>query len=424
MKKGLLTGFAALLVAFTAQANGTGPYVPPPVAAPALDEYVVGGFEASGHIFAGAGWQHFDANGGQSIGSTAAGVASIADINGNYPGIIGGYANTNGRVTGLSQEDMFNFFLDEVELDIAKTFGENIRVRADFGFGSLASYSGPRFRALGANVDVEQAYATANLALGNGVELLLGRFDSPLGFEQNDVINNNVISRSIIYRAFRPHSHTGFRAFYAFSDSFDWMLWAANNPLAHDTGDLVILATDVPSAGTRFNFTWGDEGQESNIALGGAWGQDHANRKSAWSFLGDLSFTWWATDNFAIGGEGIWRQVDTTTAGGLNGKYYGGLLDLHYDFSDVWDGTLRYSYGHDVNGLINAGVGVVPSVGGAAQSLTGVDQQLHEFALGGSYAISDGAKLKVEGGYTYIDPTGAANAQQVFGVAGGFAYAF
>lgn len=445
----ILALVAGLSVGSALMANGTGPA---PKAVAPTQEYVVGGFEASGHIFAGYGWQRFKTNGGLAItnGSTVP-----FDIRGSYPGVLGEYYGTDpitsGAVPGgINREDFAKFFLDEIELDIAKTFGENIRVRGDFDFGSAQLFSGPRFNvnSIGSNgaaagdstvgVVVEQAYVTANLGFGDGLELLLGRFNSPLGFESVDTIANDTISRSIIFRAIRPISYTGLKLYYRFNDTFDWAMWGANNPMIHDTGDTVIgAATDVPLAGTRFGFHWGED-SKSYAAIGGAWGQDHPNVKNGWSWFGSADFNVWVTDDFRIGGEGIVRYIDTITpavAGALNGKYLGGLANLHYNFSDVWDGTLRYSYVLDSGvALANTGILVTPLNGAANQTLTGlggvfyaggaVGQQFHEFVLAANYVITEGAKLRLEGGYTIIDPAFPNNFQHVFGVAGAFGYEF
>ncbi|OGQ44138.1 MAG: hypothetical protein A2W61_01630 [Deltaproteobacteria bacterium RIFCSPLOWO2_01_44_7] len=394
------------------------------------EDSVAGGFEASGHIVTGAGWQRYKVAG-------AAGTAIAFDVNGTAPGVIGQYS-TGGLV---NRDDEFKFFVDEVELDIAKTFGENIRVRADLDFGSQTMHGGPRFNDLGTalggtgvGVLLEQAYATANLSIGNGLEVLLGRFNAPLGFESVDTNKNDTISKSILYRALRPNTFTGVKLYYAFSDLVDWHFYLANNNLTYDDGDALNLNTDIPALGFRLGFNWGEEGKKSTLGWSGAVGQDRANIKRHMSFLGDVDWQWWATDNFAIGGEGIYRQINNTrvTAGSTkNGKYFGALLNLHYDFSDVWDGTLKYAWAHDVNGITSPGlsglgtdVGVTNVFGGGPQSLTGADQMFHEITVAGNYMITDGAKLKLEGGYTLINPTGPANKQHTFGLGGAFAYEF
>ncbi|MDP2599845.1 MAG: outer membrane beta-barrel protein [Deltaproteobacteria bacterium] len=398
------------------------------------ESYVSGGFEASGHIVAGAGWQRL---------KSAAGTTGLTrDITNTVPGVIGEYS-TEAFSAADNKKDEFKFFLDEFELDLAKSFGENIRIRADLDFGSGTMNSGPRFAnatgvgGFGSNVVIEQAYATANLAVGNGVEFLLGRFNAPIGFEKVDVFYNDTISRSAIYRSLRPNTFTGAKVYYAFSDLVDWHVYVVNNgSMNYDNGGLNPAGgqnTDVPAFGTRLGFNWGEEGKKSTFGLSGIVGQDHPNQKKHITFIGDADWQWWVSDNFAFGGEGIYRQIDTTTVGGKNGKYFGALANLHYEFSDVWDGTLRYAYTKDNNGLINAGVGVIPITGAAAQSLTGEKEQIHEIALDGSYDVADGASFRLEGTYSLVIPNGTQPAGQasantaktnIFGFGAVFAYEF
>ncbi|OGQ46758.1 MAG: hypothetical protein A3H42_05320 [Deltaproteobacteria bacterium RIFCSPLOWO2_02_FULL_46_8] len=406
----------------------------------AEESYVTGGFEASGHIVAGAGWQRY------KVPTAVGSATSVArDVNGTIPGAIGNYvvtptaANASTAVDLINREDNFRFFVDEFELDLAKTLGENIRIRADLDFGGNTLNGGPRFQnANGAggsgNVLIEQAYATANIAIGNGLEVLLGRFDIPIGFEKVDVTANDTISRSAIYRALRPNIFTGGKIYYAFSDLVDFNLYLANQILSYNNGGNAFFQSnaDIPNVGLRLGFNWGEEGKKSTIGLSGIWGQDHPNIKKHQSFLGDIDWQWWATDNFAFGGEAIYRQINTTVVGQRNGKYYAGLINLRYDFSDVWDGTLKYAYSRDVNGVNSTGSLVtaayapgVSTPGTAVQSLLGRKSQAHEITLAGNYTITDGAKLKLEGDYSLVRLPGTTNkSQHIFGLAGAFAYEF
>ncbi|MBI5299797.1 MAG: hypothetical protein HY877_05845, partial [Deltaproteobacteria bacterium] len=211
----------------------------------------------------------------------------------------------------------------------------------------------------------------------------------------------------------------------------DLNIYVANQILSYNNGGNVFQSnTDIPNVGLRLGFNWGEEGKRSTVGLSGLWGQDHPNVKKHQSFLGDVDWQWWATDNFAFGGEAIYRQIDwdpATSAGfGRNGKYYAGLVNLRYDFSDVWDGTIKYAYSRDVNGANSAGALVTPAYGtGGVQSLLGMKEQMHEITLAGNYTITDGAKLKLEGDYSLVRLPGTTRKnQQVFGLAGAFAYEF
>src|SRR5579885_245023 len=97
--------------------------------------------EISGNVTTLAGWEHAFKNP----------VFPVSGILGD------GLAGPGGVTT-----DTFGFFVDQVELDLAKSFGENIRIRADLDF------SPHRVNAGGGQVEIEQAYATANIPAGNG----------------------------------------------------------------------------------------------------------------------------------------------------------------------------------------------------------------------------------------------------------------
>lgn len=381
----------------------------------AQENVVVGGFEASGHIFSGAGWQRFRTPGGAQ--------AVTRDVNAQLPGVIGAYADTSATTARVNREDVFRFFIDEVEFDIAKNVGEHIRLRADLDFGSATLYSGARYVIGGGNLFVEQAYAAAMIHWGNGIELMAGRFAVPIGFESVDVVDNDSISRSALYRALRPHYLTGAKIYYPFTNILGLHFYGTNNGFSIDDGDALALTTDIPAVGGRLDWHWGEEGKQHKVGLNALWGQDHGEpRKSAWTFMTDLDFNLWAMEDLAIGGEILYRQINRITLINRNdGKYFGGLLNFHYDLSDIWSGAFKYAYTHDINGVAE----VLSIIAGAPrQSLTGADQSFHEFSLAANYNITEGAKFRLEGSYTFNDPSGNVNNRHIYGFGGGLAYSF
>lgn len=375
-------------------------------AAFAEESYVAGGFEASGHIVTGAGWAHYKNKSGITTPTATGSVAAI-------PGAMGQYTVGN---SAANKGDAFQFFVDEVELDLAKNLGENIRFRADLDFGA----GGMNSRNGNAGVLVEQAYATANIPVGNGVEFLVGRFNAPIGFEKADTNANDTVSYSSVYRALRPNTLTGAKAYYSFTDMVDLNVYVVNNKLNGDGAANGATTTDVPAFGTRVGFNWGEEGQKSTIGFSGVLGNDHAtalpSSKKHFTMLGDVDWNWWVTDAFAFGGEVIFRKINAVT--GSNAKYLGGVANLKYQFNDVWDGTLKYAFTSDLNGN-------TAGVAGATASLTGAEQSFHELALAGAYALADGAKLKIEGDYVINKVVGVTTGKnQIFGVVGAFSYEF
>lgn len=389
----------------------------------AEEKYVTGGFEAAGHVMAGAGFERFNNK-----------VPSYFTFDGDigyYAGPIGKYLN---GVPG-PKDDRFQFFVDEVELDLTKSFGENIRLRADLDFGRAASGSANWVNPF----VLEQAYATANIPAGNGIEFLLGRFNAPIGFEAVDVSENYLISKSVVATGLRPTNLTGLKLYYAFSDLVDLHFYIVNR-LTQDTDASI---NDIPSLGFRLGFNWGDEGTESTLGVSGLFGPETGFSNKHFTFAGDIDLNWWLTESFALGLEAILRKDDAAKAvpglavAGQNTLYMGGLLNLHYVFSDVWDGTLQYVFAKQFRG----GNGGVAAQGDLARlNLTAAQQTIQQLALAGGYAIADGAKFKLEGRFDMVKPStsSAANplgaailpaavpgrTQYVYGAAIAFAYDF
>jgi hypothetical protein len=278
---------------------------------------------------------------------------------------------------------------------------------------------------------LEQAYATANIPVGNGIEFLIGRFNAPIGFEAVDVNENDTISMSVLREGLRPANMTGMKIYYAFSDLVDLHFYVVNT-LYQDSD---IKVNDVPSLGFRLGFNWGEEGTESTFGFSGLFGPESNMSNKHFTFGGDVDLNWWITESFALGLEGVFVRSDavTNTTGvvpGLNTWYFGGLLNLHYVFSDVWDGTLKYAYAQQKQVSPVLAGGPVNLVGLPKMDLTGDRQQVHQITLAGGYAIADGAKLKLEGRFDIVKPStlglvgAAGRTQYVMGGALAFAYDF
>jgi len=365
MKK---VGLVALMAATTLMGVGV-------VQAEKGSKSAAGGLEIGGHLDAVVGWQHDGKNARGGLNTV-----NDADTSGRVGfGQLGDF-----RGAASAKHDTFNFYLDSAEIDLAKSFGENIRIRADLDLGRTLSGT---LNAL----NVEQAYATFNIPAGNGIEVAVGRFNLPIGIESVDRPDNVALSFSNIYRFVRPHSGTGAKLYYAFSDNVDLQIYAVNNLTDRITNGTV-TDTAVPSAGARLGFNWGSEGKKSTLGISGFWGPEGiaagVSTNRHYTFGGDIDFTWNITDKFMLGLEGIYRQdnrggacspVASAQNTGKNCKAYAGQALLDYAFKDNLDGYLRYDYLHDIHG-----------------NYTGFDSQSHVFALGGGYQITDGVKVKAE----------------------------
>ncbi|PIR16610.1 MAG: hypothetical protein COV46_07800 [Deltaproteobacteria bacterium CG11_big_fil_rev_8_21_14_0_20_49_13] len=353
-----VVAIAALALAFGANAE---------------EKYVAGGFEASGHINAGLGFDYIGTNSGALAGGSSGLLRDQWSNAKNY-----------------DKAKDFGFLLDEVELDLTKSFGENIKFRTDLGFGDQAIGS------IWGGVYVKQAYVTANIPAGNGIEWLFGRFDAPIGYEAVDRNDNNTITHSAIYNFnIRPRYLTGMKFYYAFNDSVDWHVWFANNMSdgrINWNGDNKVM----PAIGTRLGYTWGEEAKESTVGLSAAISPEvnAGSKLGRMSFLVDVDFNIWATDAFVIGGEALYRQNDAAK-GTTSTKIFGGILDLNYAFSDVWDGTLKYSILRPNNGGGTSDA-LLSTMAPVANALVVAKGYIQEISVSPAYQITDGAKFRAE----------------------------
>lgn len=366
------------------------------ITANAEEKYVVGGFEASGHINTGFGFSYV----GKDLPANAllSGVGLVRD----------GWSNFTNTPKGTD----YGFLLDEVELDLIKTFGENIKFRADIDFVDPALGGRP------AAEMVEQAYVTANIAAGNGIELLVGRFDAPIGFEAVDRNDNDTITRSAIFNYnLRPRTMTGAKFYYAFTDAVDLHFFVVNN---FNDGVYVFDNNDsVPSFGTRLGYTWGEEGTENTVGLSVLGGSEVAKatpkKLGLFTYMGDLDWNIWFTDAFAVGGEALYR-INAKDTAQTKTTVMAGLLNLHYVFSDVWDGTLKYALVRPDNGTstIDAEFG----------TLVTSKAMLHEIGGAVGYQITDGAKFVAEYRLDWTKYTADATKNLSHAFLGNFAYSF
>jgi len=354
----------------------------------AAESFVVGDFEIFGHIVAGAGYQRFSND-----------PITEWTNDGTFSGVIGAYIpNVAAGVPPSPGQDNFMFYLDDVEIDIVKKFGKNVALRTDLELGRLASGSFWNF-------NLQQAYMTANIPAGNGIEFVIGRAWTEAGFEAEDAYSNEIISWSITSRSnVYPYVVTGLGIHYEFNDLIEFILYASNGI----TNDTTWKMNDIPSFAATLRFNWGEEKKENTVGISPFAGPESGSNRH-WSFGVDVDFNFHVTDALEIGGEGVYRRDNGF--GGPDTDYAGGLIELYYDFTDAWYGVTRYAYFQQFD------------IGNGVLNLTGAKQQIHEAVLAGGYWLNDACVIKAEARFDYIDPAGAAD-QWDLGASLAFAYGF
>ncbi len=399
-------------------------------------ESKAGGLELSGNIDVVTGWQHDGKN-------------SAGDFAGGQLGWFRGFT-APGR-------DTFDFYVDQVELDINKSFGENIRIRADLDFGRQLSGSGRNTNtanpfaipapannfSTNSNFELEQGYVTFNL---KGAEVLIGRFNAPIGYYVVDRADNPTISFSENYNYLTPTNITGGKIYYAFSDLIDWHVYVVNNladsipfgsnlpaPTANgnlgNPGGLTNGAySAIPSWGERLGFNWGADDTKSTLGISYAGGPERFGcnfNPAALTATGcnrhlttivDLDWAVKFTPALLFAGEGTFRQDNAIS--GPNDRAYAAFGLLNYDINSNWRVYGRFGWMQDRNGFYT----------GALNPVTGapMGQNIYDGAVGFGYQIAEGAKMKVEYSPTVFVPRKAPGVGTAWsnGFALEFAYNF
>ncbi len=396
------------------------------------DEYVKGGFEMGGALNTGLGFQYNNSN-AQSVLGTAASVSNLGNAANQYglpvtggvgAGPLGEFSQYNGIALGQKKMS-FEFYSDGVQLNLSKSFGENIRSRVDLVFGAAAYGSSVVTLAPA----IAQAYVTANIPAGNGVEFLAGHFFTPFGYEKVFRNENNTVTHSIVW-TLRPTNFTGVKFYYAFSDLVDLHVFGYNNMRDNMAAS---VSKDMPGYGVTLGFNWGDEGKKSRVDVTGlagpeSWGNvtgGLGDKMGNWAYMGDVSWNWHINDAFTFGGEGLYR-IDAGNTGTPKSKVMAVVGDLNYAFTDVWDGTLKLAYAHQNDTTASVGT-VFANVGSAGLvNALGWRDNVIQGALATQYQIADGAKLQAEFRLDYAKTTNAASPGKTmsYGPIVNFAYAF
>ena len=133
-----------------------------------------------------------------------------------------GNANVPGYAWNTpSKADGFN--LNVIELNLEKTVEASDQWGAGYKVSLLAGPDASLFNTKSpvatANADfaVKQAYVALHAPVGNGLDFKVGVWDTPIGYEVFESINNPNVTRSYGY-TMEPTTHTGVQAAYQFCD--------------------------------------------------------------------------------------------------------------------------------------------------------------------------------------------------------------
>jgi hypothetical protein len=113
----------------------------------------------------------------------------------------------------------------EKTVEAADVWGAGYKV--DLWAGPDANALATQSSGIGGDFAVKQAYVALHAPVGNGLDFKIGVWDTIIGYEVSDSINNPNYTRSYGYSV-EPTTHTGILATYQFCDSFSASAGIAN----------------------------------------------------------------------------------------------------------------------------------------------------------------------------------------------------
>jgi hypothetical protein len=163
--------------------------------------------------------------------------------------------NFNDPASRLNQLREFDFNSNQASLSYARiTIAHHpqlIGFRLDLGLGDTAQIYEQQDPAATAHPElaralshVEQAFATVMVPVKPKLEVDVGRFATPMGFEDNESLSNWPYSRSLLYSWAEPSLHTGLRLSCQATDTLAFSAFWVNgwNSIVVDGNDMRTLA--------------------------------------------------------------------------------------------------------------------------------------------------------------------------------------
>lgn len=252
------------------------------------------------------------------------------------------------------------------------------------------------------SIALPQAYTEINAPIGNGLNIKIGHFYTPIGYEVVPAPDNFFVTHAYTFQ-FSPFTHTGFLGNYNINNNWNVMAGAV-------TG----------SATGGWNGTWNTQLGNWDFLGGGGWtsddkkyalsvtstaggrSQQYSDLWALYSVIGKANFIN-NTLHYAIEHDhGFANNVQTasyTSNGGKleNAQWYGIVQYLTYDLKDNFSLGLRAEWWRDNNGFMVygpprcSGSVNVGADGNASSYACGNDLNSYPFQGSNYYAITAGA---------------------------------
>jgi hypothetical protein len=203
--------------------------------------------------------------------------------------------------------------------------------------------------------DLQEAYMSARVPVGNGPVIKVGKFVTLLGYEVIESPNDLNYSRGFLFTSAVPLTHTGVLGAYSITD---WLSVQGGLVLGWDRSN---LKNDGPSGTGQVAVT---PVKDLPIALNFIVGPEKSGDRNPIRWVVDLTASYTGIPDLTLGLNFDYGRQDNdvfVTSQGLDRapQWYGIAAYAAYDFLKVFRAALRQEWFRDVDGVRTATVGGV-----------------------------------------------------------------
>jgi hypothetical protein len=235
-----------------------------------------------------------------------------------------------------------DFRFDVMEVGFTKRYSDYAWVAAALEVGLHRGDSG-----ISTQVELDAGEIHLVAPIGNGIDFALGKFNSPVSFEQEDAPLLLQASHSLAYQWGSPSKMVGLMATYPIMENLEVRAAVFNgwnrNAGDSDNNDAKSILLQVGFAptqwmDTKFSYLWGAE-QSNNE-------EDNRN-------VFDVAATLTPWRNLIFGMEFSYGFDENQSAinTGDDAEWLTGQATVHYDFARWFGTTVRYSFLDDQDGM-------------------------------------------------------------------------
>jgi hypothetical protein len=300
--------------------------------------------------------------------------------------------NTPGKADG--------FNLDVIKVSLEHPLDESewaAGYKVDLIYGPDANFFGtsPIGGIAATDFAIKQAYVTVRTPIGNGIDWKLGVFDSIIGYESFDAVNNPNFTRSYGYTV-EPTTHTGLLGTYKVSDAI-----SVTAGIANTTGPIIGGETINPAG----------IGGAPQVVIGRS---NPPKAESYKTYTGAVALTAPQDWGFLAGSSAYVGVINGWNGGaaiaGVQDNFYAGVT-LNTPVTGLKVGTSYDYVGTQANTYVNAFGGT------AVTKKTWAD----DVAMYASYQATEKLSVHARGEYLWQDDGANGGAQPVAGPAQIFA---